>query len=109
MALADSSGKAKEFLASLQLASLPFSNFWQLYQALMSRVVAGQCAEITGRYRVISEGDLSRQNLQAYLQLEQTIKRLRSQIKKAEFSQQVTLNTQIKQHEQTLKQLAECL
>lgn len=107
--LADSSGKTQDFLASLQLENLPFSNFWQFYQALMSRVVAGRCAEITGRYRVISKGDQSRQNLQAYLQLEQTIKRLRSQIKKAEFSQQVTLNTQIKQHEQTLKQLAECL
>lgn len=132
VALADSSGKAKEFLASLQLANLPFSNFWQLYQALISCVVAGQCAEITGRYRVISDSELKqqndqahsepsshsnrwqssdqqRQNLLAYQQLEQTIKRLRSQIKKAEFSQQVTLNTQIKQHEQTLKQLAECL
>lgn len=107
--LADRSDKAKDFLASLQLANLPFSNFWQLYQALISRVVAGQCAEITSHYRVINNGNQQRQNLLAYQQLEQTIKRLRSQIKKAEFSQQVTLNTQIKQHEQTLKQLAEGL
>lgn len=102
----------KAFLNSLQLATLPFSNFWQVYQALIHRVISLKCAEITGKYYLAKDTDQSQQqceNLQQYQQIQLEIKKLRGQIKHAAFNQQVELNTQIKKHEQTLKQLAECL
>jgi len=100
-----------KFLSSLNVSSLPSVNFWQLYQALSYRLIARQCAEVTGTYRLSSDAEASQQNvyLHQYQQAELAIKKLRNQIKKAEFSQQVTLNTQIKQQEQRLKQLAEHL
>lgn len=100
------------FLNSLQLATLPFSNFWQIYQALINRVISLKCAEITGRYHLAQDADKSqqqRENLQQYQQIQLEIKKLRGQIKQAAFNQQVELNTQIKKHEQALKQLTECL
>lgn len=100
------------FLNSLQLATLPFLNFWQFYQALINRVISLKCAEITGRYHLAQDADKSqqqRQNLQQYQQIQLEIKKLRGQIKQAAFNQQVELNTQIKKHEQALKQLTECL
>ena len=99
------------FLSSLKLSGLPSSSFWHFYQALGSRLIARQCAEITGCYRLTSDVDANEQkeHLRQYLQTEFAISTLRAQIKKAEFSQQVALNTQIKQREQWLKNLAEYL
>lgn len=101
----------QRFLRSFKIPELPSANFWQLYQALSSRLIARQCAEVTGTYRLTSDAEASQQHeyLRQYQQIELAIKQLRAQIKKAEFSQQVTLNTQIKQQEQRLKQLAEHL
>lgn len=100
------------FLNSLQLTTLPFSNFWEIYQALIYRVISLKCAAITGRYHLAKDTDQSQQqraNLQQYQQIQLEIKKLRGQIKQAAFNQQVELNTQIKKHEQALKQLTECL
>lgn len=101
----------QRFLSSLNISGLPAANFWQLYQALSSRLIARQCAEVTGTYRLTKNVDASQQHeyLRQHQQIELAIKKLRAQIKKAEFSQQVTLNTQIKQQEQRLKQLTELL
>lgn len=101
----------QNFLSSLNISALPTANFWQLYQALISRLIARQCAEVTGIYRLTNDADESQKNeyLCQYQQTELAIKKLRAQIQKAEFSQQVTLNTQIKQQEQKLKQLTELL
>lgn len=100
------------FLTSLQLRNLPTTNFLCFYQALINRLIALECAEITGRFNYFDDAEQSyqqRYRLQQHVKTSLLIKHLRTQIKQAEFSQQVTLNTQIKQHEQTLKQLAECL
>ena len=72
---------------------------------------ARQCAEISGRYRLVSEheAEQQREQLQQYRRIELSIQKLRAQIKQAEFSQQVVLNTEIKQQEQQLKQIAETL
>lgn len=104
-------GVNQRFLRSMNISELPSANFWQLYQGLNSRLVARQCAEVTDAYRLTSDAEASQQHeyLRQYQQIELAIKQLRAQIKKAEFSQQVTLNTQIKQQEQRLKQLAEHL
>ena len=103
------------FFNSLNFTSLPHSNFWQFYQAFMCRVQALQCAEVSGRFCLVDglvngeAAEQQRQQLQHYRQIEQDIKKLRAQIKQAEFSQQVVLNTQIKQQEQRLRQIAETL
>ena len=102
---------AKEFFYSLNFTSLPHSNFWQFYQAIMARVQALQCAEISGRFHLAS-GEVTQQQadqLSRYRSIENDIKKLRAHIKQAEFSQQVVLNTQIKQQEQQLRQIAETL
>lgn len=101
----------QEFLNSLIFTGLPHSNFWQFYQAIMTRVQALQCAHISGRFHLAS-GEVTQQQadqLNRYRSIENDIKKLRAQIKRAEFSQQVVLNTQIKQQEQRLKQIAETL
>ncbi|EOX6850729.1 TPA: DUF4391 domain-containing protein [Klebsiella pneumoniae subsp. pneumoniae] len=102
---------AKVFFNSLNFTSLPHSNFWQFYQAFMCRVQALQCAEVSGRFCLVDgeAAEQQRQQLQHYRQIEQDIKNLRAQIKQAEFSQQVALNTQIKQQEQRLRQIANTL
>lgn len=102
---------AKVFFNSLNFTSLPHSNFWQFYQAFMARVQALQCAEISGRFHMASSEVTQQQadQLNRYRSIENDIKKLRAQIKQAEFSQQVVLNIQIKQQEQRLKQIAETL
>lgn len=99
------------FLNSLALAALPQGNFWQLYQAFSHRLQALQAAAITGRFRLVSaEGvEQQRKRLNTYQKTEAALKKLRSQLKQAEFSQQVALNIQIKQQQQQLQQLAEQL
>lgn len=119
LSLANKNPITEAFLNSLSLPSLPHSNFWHFYQALMSRVQAIQCASISGRFHLASAGVAEQdrekqrqhqlQQLQHYRHIEQDIKKLRGQIKQAEFSQQVVLNAQIKQQEQRLKQIAETL
>lgn len=109
--LGSSSESEQEFLNSLIFTGLPHSNFWQFYQAIMACVQALQCAEISGRFHLASGETAQHQadQFNRYRSLENDIKRLRAQIKQAEFSQQVVLNTQIKQQEQRLKQIAETL
>ncbi|MBE0508511.1 MAG: DUF4391 domain-containing protein [Marinospirillum sp.] len=99
------------FLNSLALAGLPQGNFWQLYQALSHRLQALQAAAITGRFHLLSgaAAEQQRHSLHSYRQAEAALKKLRSQLKQAEFSQQVALNIQIKQQQQQLQQLAEQL
>lgn len=109
--LSDVTDSGQKFINSLNFTGLPHSNFWLFYQAIMARVQALQCAEISGRFHLAS-GEVTQQQagqLNRYRSIENDIKKLRAQIKHAEFSQQVVLNTQIKQQEQRLKQIAENL
>lgn len=111
LGLSSKTESEQEFVKSLTFSGLPHSNFWQFYQAIMARAQALQCAEISGRFYLAS-GEVTQQQatqLNRYRSIENDIKKLRAQIKQAEFSQQVVLNTQIKQQEQRLKQIAETL
>lgn len=111
LGLSSKTESEQQFLNSLTFTGLPHSNFWQFYQAIMARVQALQCAHISGRFHLAS-GEVTQQQvdqLNLYRSIENDIKKLRAQIKQAEFSQQVVLNTQIKQQEQRLKQIAETL
>ncbi|QTE85135.1 MULTISPECIES: DUF4391 domain-containing protein [Shewanella] len=111
LSLASMTESEQQFLNSLIFTGLPHSNFWQFYQAIMARVQALQCAHISGRFHLASSEVTQQQadQLNRYRSIENDIKKLRAQIKQAEFSQQVVLNTQIKQQEQRLKQIAEAL
>lgn len=109
--LINTTDSGQSFLNSLSFTGLPHSNFWHFYQSLIARVQALQCADVSGRFSLVDGKDVEqqRQQLQNFREIEQKIKKLRAQIKQAEFSQQVALNTQIKQQEQQLKQIAETL
>ena len=111
LGLGSESESEQAFVKNLNFTSLPHSNFWQFYQAIMACVQALQCAEISGRFHLASGEAAQHQadQLNCYRSLENDIKKLRTQIKQVEFSQQVVLNTQIKQQEQRLKQIAETL
>lgn len=109
--LSDVTDSGQKFINSLNFTGLPHSNFWLFYQAIMACVQALQCAEISGRFHLAS-GEVTQQQadqINRYRSIENDIKKLRAQIKQAEFSQQVVLNTQIKEQEQRLKQIAETL
>lgn len=104
------------FIDSLPMSQLPFSDFWQFYQALFSRVIALECAQISGCFQLPAQPEQSHQqkaNLAHYQQTEDSISQLRRQIKQAAFNEQVALNIQIKRLEQQLQkqlqQLAEAL
>lgn len=109
--LGSKSESEQAFVNSLNFNGLPHSNFWQFYQAFMCRIQALQCAEISGRFHLASAESAQHQadQINRYRSIENDIKKLRAQIKQAEFSRQVVLNTQIKQQEQRLKQIAETL
>lgn len=111
LGLSSKTESEQEFVNSLTFTGLPHSNFWLFYQAIMARVQALQCAEISGRFHLASGEAAQHQadQLNRYRSIENDIKKLRAQIKQAEFSQQVVLNTQIKQQEQRLRQVAETL
>ncbi|MDA8513688.1 DUF4391 domain-containing protein [Citrobacter sp. Igbk 14] len=111
LGLSSKTESEQEFVNSLTFTSLPHSNFCLFYQAIMARVQALQCAEISGRFHLPSSEVTQQQadQLNRYRSIENDIKKLRAQIKQAEFSQQVVLNTQIKQQELRLKQIGETL
>jgi len=111
ISLSEPTDNAQAFLNSITITDLPHSDFWLFYQALIARVQGFQCSVISGRFHVVSYDALEeqRQQIKTHRLIEQKIKKLRSQLKQAEFSQQVALNTQIKQHEIKLKQIAKYL
>jgi len=111
ISLTEPTEHSQAFLASFAITGLTHSDFWRFYQDLIARVQGIQCALISGRFHVASYDALEeqRQQIKAYRFIEQKIKKLRSQLKQAEFSQQVTLNIQIKQHELELKRISEQL
>lgn len=103
---------ADAFISSLNSSNLPFGDFWQFYQALFDRLIALECAQISGCFQLPiqpEQGNEQRANLEQYRQTEDTISQLRRQIKHAAFNEQVALNTQIKQLQKQHQQLAKAL
>lgn len=98
------------FLGSLTLADLPHTHFFALYSALVDRVIALDCARLTGRYCLeasTKKRDDRRERLAACHELEGQIVELKTAIKKEpQFNRQVELNTNIKQLEQRLRREA---
>lgn len=101
------------FLDSLALPELPHTHFLAFYSALVDRVMALNCARLSGQYRLEAAAErrqIRRQRLAACRELESRIVALRTAIKQeTRFNRQVELNTQIKQMEQRLRQEAASL
>ena len=101
------------FLDSLAIPGLPHTHFFAFYSALVDRLVALECARLTGEFRLESaaeQPDSRRQRLAACHGLEVQIADHKAAIKaETQFSRQVELNTKIKQLEQQLRQESACL
>lgn len=98
--LAEPTSVEQAFLASLTLADLPHTHFYALYSALVDRVIALDCARLTGQYSLESSTKKKadrRESLAACHELEGQIAELKAAIKKEpQFNRQVELNTRIK-------------
>lgn len=110
IALADPSPSQQAFLASLRFADLPQTHFYALYSAMVDRLVALACADLSGVYRLETareRRDERRARLTECRALEARIQLLKTKIRKeTQFNRQVELNTQIKQLERQLNALA---
>jgi len=99
-----------EFLDSLNFEQLPQMDFFSLYSGLVDRVIALDCARLTGQFRLESAVDRQyrrRKRLQACHQLERQIAELRARINaETQFNRKVELNTKIKRLEKHLVRLA---
>lgn len=97
----------KDFLASLTVSALPHTHFFAFYTAIVDRLIALDCARLTGKYYLESRADKRRarcKRLAACHDLENRIEELRTAIKKeAQFNRQVELNTKMKELEKKLK------
>jgi hypothetical protein len=98
------------FLDSLAVPSLPHTHFFAFYSALVDRVIALECARLTGQYRLESAAErreTRRQQLAACHELEVRIAEHKAAIKaETQFSHQVELNVKIKALEKQLSQEA---
>jgi hypothetical protein len=96
-----------EFLASLAVASLPHTHFFAFYSAIVDRLVALDCARLTGKYRLEFLADKREprpKRLAACHALEGRIAEYRIAIKKEmQFNRQVELNMKMKELEKQLK------
>jgi len=91
-----------EFLNSLKVTSLPFTDFWRFYQALMERVIAINCAIHNGDFTL----DVNGSSNQGAGRLEKLRELERLDVQKAEIAnklkkekqmgRQVDLNTKVK-------------
>jgi hypothetical protein len=89
----------KEFLENLAIANFSYNNFFEFYSDLTNRIVALNCAELSGNYSAESEQpDVNRADvLETINSLQQKQAELRAALKKeSQFGQKVELNIQIK-------------
>lgn len=96
------------FISSMQLQNLSFYNFYRFYADWQQRIIAFNCAKITGRYVIkqATEQEQQRETLNAIRQAQQQLQALRAALKKeSQFNQKVQLNIQIKQLDNQLQQL----
>ena len=100
------------FFRSLTVTTLPHTHFFAFYSAIVDRLVALDCARLTGEYRIevaAERREQRRQQLARCHELELQIAEYKAAIRKeTQFNRQVELNTQIKELEkQLLKKTAD--
>lgn len=102
-----------DFLNSLTLVDLPQTHFFAFYSAFVDRLIALDCAQLTGKYSLEPAGKAKqkrRERLAACHELEVQVAELRVAIKKeTQFNRKVELNAKIKRLESELKQKVACL
>lgn len=94
-----------QFLTSLAWDTVPLQTYGTLYNAWTDRFTGYECSVLSGTFTIGKAGERLEQ-LTRCREIESRISELRGQLKKAAFNRQVELNTQIKQFEQELRQLA---
>jgi len=95
------------FLDSLTLSDLPHTHFFAFYSAFTDRLVALDCARLTGKYRLestVTKRRERRNRLAACHELENQITEYRAAIKKeTQFNRQVELNMKMKELEKQIQ------
>jgi hypothetical protein len=89
----------RAFLQSLAIGALPNLNFQVLYDAWLQRIVALQCAELSGAFRLYSSSTVAerRDALASCRGIEREIRSLRTAIRaETSFARKLELNTEIK-------------
>lgn len=103
--LASVSAAEMGFFESLKINNLPFTNFFAVYQALIERLVAIKCAELSGDFSLEKTGQLNEKasstarldRLRELEGLEAQRSEISNKLKKIkQMGKQVELNTQIK-------------
>ena len=99
--LGDQEKTQAEFLASLKITELPFKDFWVFYQALMTRVIASNCAVHSGSFTLQSnikeEGNSRLNKLRELEKLDIQKSEFANKLKKEkQMGKQVELNTKVK-------------
>ncbi len=96
----------KEFLESLAITNFSYNNFLEFYAGLTERIVALNCAELSGNYSAESgQPEVNRAEVLATINsLQQKQAELRTALKKeSQFSWKVDLNMQIKKLTEQIK------
>lgn len=98
------------FLDSLAVSGLSHTHFFALYSGWVDRVVALECARLSGSFRLesaVERREVRKERLAVCRHLETQIAEHRAAIKKeTQFNRRVELNTKIKQLEAKLRQEA---
>jgi len=96
----------RSFLDSLSLSKLPHTHFFAFYAALMDRLVALDCARLTGEYRLetkATQRKVRTDRLAVCHELENQIAGHKAAIKKeTQFNRKVELNMKLKELEKEL-------
>jgi hypothetical protein len=97
----------QSFLDSLTITSLPQTHFYALYSAFVDRVIALDCARLSGEYRIVNtikRLEVRRKRLAQCHELEVQICEQKAAIKaESAFNRQVELNTKVKTLEKQLQ------
>ena len=107
ISLANPAPVQQAFLDSLAMRDLPHTHFFSLYSALVDRVIALDCARLTGEYRLETAAERREQrrnHLARCHELEVEIAEHKAAVKaETQFNRQVDLNTKIKALERELQ------
>ncbi|TNC82843.1 MAG: DUF4391 domain-containing protein [Oleiphilus sp.] len=98
----DQSTSESEFMNSLKVTALPFTDFWRFYQALMERVIAINCAIHSGDFKLDVHGTSNQgagrlEKLRELAKLDTQKAEIANKLKKEkQMGRQVDLNTKVK-------------
>ena len=113
--LEDQSAPESEFIKSLKVSALPFTDFWLFYQALMERVIALNCAIHSGDFKLDPHGSTEQGagrlgKLREFEKLGVQKAEIANKLKKEkQMGRQVDLNTRVKKLNDRIAEIKECL